>query len=271
MVVDRRKLFVERSLRKALANEEFRGRTAGGRAAASPAAGAGCVGRDVLVVLALRRDFQELESPSRETKRLTLYSLISPIPRRPRLPVRGGNLEPQPLPFRAPLKEIREYAGQRLHRRRADHRRPRRPRHPLRHRDPGGRFQGEALDLFDEKAKLLADRLLAMRPFDEVAHLINVHTVRTVSTDSGISRFPTLAVKKKTYYDVTGHFDLPGLPLVKSFLGTDSPETILAASERVAPLETLELFIVLANVKKFAASTSPPTIRSSSPACTRPT
>lgn len=123
----------------------------------------------------------------------------------------------------------------------------------------GEGFQKRQLGLFDEKAELLADRLLAMPPFDEVAHLINVHTVRTASTDSGISRFPTLGVKKKTFYDVTGHFEVQGLstPPPQSFLGTDAPEAILAAAERVAPLETLELFIVLVNVKAFAASAFP--------------
>jgi len=135
------------------------------------------------------------------------------------------------------------------------------------HGDPARRFDivilGEgftqgALGRFDEMAELLADRLLSMPPFADVADLINVHTVRTVSTDRGISQFPDRKVKKKTFYGVVGHFDAPGLGKTPpSFLGTHSPERILAAAERVAPLETLELFIVLVNVKAMAASAFP--------------
>lgn len=123
----------------------------------------------------------------------------------------------------------------------------------------GDGFQQKQLGRFDEKAELLADRLLKMPPFDEVADLINVHTVRAASTDSGISRFPTVGVTKKTFYGVTGHFDLDNLsiPSPKTFLGTHSPQAILAAAERIAPIETLEMFIVLANVKAFAASAFP--------------
>ena len=122
----------------------------------------------------------------------------------------------------------------------------------------GEGFPQRQLGQFDEKAELLADRLLAMPPFADVADLINVHTVRTVSTDRGVSQFPDLKVKKKTFYGVIGHFDMLGVGSTPpSFLGTHSPETILAAAERVAPLETLELFIVLVNVKALAASAFP--------------
>jgi hypothetical protein len=119
-------------------------------------------------------------------------------------------------------------------------------------------FKERQLGLFDQKAKLLASRLLATPPFDEVAHLINVHTVRTASTDSGVSGVPSVSTKKKTYYGVTGHFDMPGVASPPaSFLGTHAPEMVLDAADHVAPLETLELFIVICNVKVFAASAFP--------------
>ncbi len=122
----------------------------------------------------------------------------------------------------------------------------------------GEGFKQSQLDRFDEKAGVLAQRLLAMPPFDSVAHLINVHTVRTASVDSGVSGFPDAKVKKKTFYGVRGHFDFPGLDKTPaSFLGTDTPETILTAAEQIAPLEHLELFIVLVNVKALAASAFP--------------
>jgi IgA Peptidase M64 len=119
-------------------------------------------------------------------------------------------------------------------------------------------FKQSQLGRFDDKAELLADRLLAMPPFDEVADLINVHTVRTASTDSGISAFPRPNVVKNTFYNVRGHFTIPGVPNPPaSFMGTLTPQVILDAAETVAPLETLELFIVLVNVQAFAASAFP--------------
>ena len=97
-----------------------------------------------------------------------------------------------------------------------------------------------------------------MPPFDEVADLINVHTVRTASVDSGISGYPGQNVQKKTFYGVTGHFDMPGFPTTPAeFMGTHSPETVWAAAERIAPLETLELFIVLVNLTTTAACCFP--------------
>jgi hypothetical protein len=122
----------------------------------------------------------------------------------------------------------------------------------------GDGFQQAQLKRFDDKAAALAQGLLGMPPFDDVAHLINVHTVRTVSTDSGVSRFPTKSVKKKTFYNVTGHFQAPGLTQPpKSFLGTPTPEVILNAASGIAPQKDLDLYLVLVNVKALAASAFP--------------
>ncbi len=111
---------------------------------------------------------------------------------------------------------------------------------------------------FDSTAKLLATRLLDIPPFRDVAHLINVHTVRTISTDPGVSDFPTAGVPKKTYYNVRGSFPVVGLAATPaSFLGTDTPELLEDAASRVAPLETIELLIVLVNEKTFAGCTFP--------------
>ena len=101
------------------------------------------------------------------------------------------------------------------------------PGHALRHRHPGRRASRQKeLDLFDEKAELLADRLLAMPPFDEVADLINVHTVRTVSTDSGISRFPTREASEADLLRRHGTLRRMGLPrpeLPRDPLARDHP------------------------------------------------
>ena len=98
-----------------------------------------------------------------------------------------------------------------------------------------------------------------MPPFDGVAHLINVHTVRTISTDAGVSGFPGPSVQKKTFYNFTGGFFAAGprparRPRSSERAGT---EVILDAAGRIAPVETLELFIVLVNVKARTASAFP--------------
>jgi IgA Peptidase M64 len=187
-----------------------------------------------------------------------LYSLAPAVLARPDLPDFASALPVDSLPGAVPVARP---PSMRSHGRVVD------TRTIVDNGDPARRFDivilGEGfpqsqLRRFDETAKLLADRLLAMPPFAEVADLINVHTVRTASTDRGVSQFPDLEVKKKTFYGVVGHFDMMGAANApRSFLGTHVPETILAAAERIAPLETLELFIVLVNVKALAASAFP--------------
>ncbi len=120
-------------------------------------------------------------------------------------------------------------------------------------------FRRFDLRAFDTTAKQLAAGLLDVPPFRDLAHLINVHTVRTTSTEAGVSDFPTTGVAKKTYYNVRGSFPVAGLSLTPppSFLGTDTPELIVDAVSRVAPFETIELIIVLVNAKAFAGCTFP--------------
>jgi hypothetical protein len=119
-------------------------------------------------------------------------------------------------------------------------------------------FRRRELRAFDASAKVLATRLLALPPFSDLAHLINVHTVRTASTDSGVSDFPASGVPKKSYYNVRGSFPAVGIAATPpSFLGTDTPELIQDAASRVAPLETIELFIVLVNARDFAGCAFP--------------
>lgn len=122
----------------------------------------------------------------------------------------------------------------------------------------GDGYQTGQLDRFDEAASLLARELLAMPAFSSVRHLVNVHTVRTVSTDSGISNFPTDNVPRETFYGVSGFFETdeiqkPGA----TFMGTSEPERVVAAAELVAPSEQLQLYIVLANLTDFAFSAHP--------------
>lgn len=119
-------------------------------------------------------------------------------------------------------------------------------------------FRLRDLRAFDATAKGLATGLLDTPPFRDLAHLINVHTVRTASTEAGVSGFPTPGVPKKTYYNVSGSFPVVGIASTPpSFLGTSTPELIQDAASRVVPLETIELYIVLVNEKEFAGCTFP--------------
>lgn len=119
-------------------------------------------------------------------------------------------------------------------------------------------FKQAQLDLFDDRAQLLSKRLLALPPFDTVANLINVHTVRVASTESGASNFPKKNTPKQTYFGVSGYFHKQGIQNPPAgFLGTDSPVTVLNAAQNVAPSDTLELFIVLVNSKGQGASAFP--------------
>lgn len=122
----------------------------------------------------------------------------------------------------------------------------------------GDGFQAWELAKFDGAAKLLTQKLLAMPPFDSVAHLINVHAVRAFSTDSGVSNFPERNTPRNTFYNVTGFFRTQEiLDPPRTFLGTPTPEKVIQAAQLVAPAEMLQLYIVLANVDAFAFSAHP--------------
>lgn len=112
-------------------------------------------------------------------------------------------------------------------------------------------FQKKELGVFDAYAEHLSTGLLDMAPFRQVKSLINVHVVRTVSVDSGITNFPTIGVPKKTLFDVRGDFDGTGFP---GYFGTDTPEAIWRAAEVIAPLDQLELFVVILNAQGEGAS-----------------
>jgi IgA Peptidase M64 len=128
------------------------------------------------------------------------------------------------------------------------------------HGDPADRFdvvilsegfQQKELGIFDAYAEYLATGLLDMAPFRQVKSLINVHVVRTASTDSGVTNFPIIGVAKKTLFEVRGDFDGTGFA---GFFGTDSPEAIWEAARVIAPKSQLELFVVILNAQGEGAS-----------------
>jgi hypothetical protein len=107
----------------------------------------------------------------------------------------------------------------------------------------GDGFSASDLAEFDARAAALANGLIAMPPFDALASKINIHAVRAVSLDSGISQCPAGGGTKSTYFDVKGNFN----GQYAGFVGTNNPERIYQAAELIAPREHLEVFLVIAN------------------------
>jgi IgA Peptidase M64 len=108
----------------------------------------------------------------------------------------------------------------------------------------GDGFQDSELPLFDARVASIAGGLLAIPPFDVLAPKINIHVVRAVSTDSGITNCPSVGGGvKRTFFNVEGNFN----GLYPGFVGTHTPQLIYQAAELIAPLEQLELFLIIAN------------------------
>ena len=105
-------------------------------------------------------------------------------------------------------------------------------------------FRDSELPQFDHLCQLPAVGLLNMPPFSEVQDLINVHTVKTVSRHSGIDDVPVKGVRKDTCFDVSGFFD--GADYI-GYVGTHRPELIYAAADLAAPLEHVEVMLVVVN------------------------
>jgi IgA peptidase M64 len=118
----------------------------------------------------------------------------------------------------------------------------------------GDGFASSELAVFDARADAIANGLIVMPPFDALAGKINIHTVRAVSLDSGITDCPVPAVSKSTYFDVRGNFN----GLYPGFVGTAMPERVYQAAEVIAPREQLEVFLVIANCAIEGGSAFPP-------------
>src|SRR5262249_17485272 len=99
----------------------------------------------------------------------------------------------------------------------------------------------------------IATRLLSMPPFDTLASKINIHTVRTVSADSGITDCPKPGVRKNTFFDARGSFN----GLFPAFVGVDEPGRVYAAAELIARREFLDLYLVIANCTTEGGSAFP--------------
>lgn len=105
---------------------------------------------------------------------------------------------------------------------------------------------------FDERARTFTNGLLGMTPFDGLRDRINVHAVRAVSTDSGVSHCPTGSGLKRTYYGFKGYFRVEkDDPAAEGYCGTPYPGRIFAAVERCMPREFAHLIVMLINARVY--------------------
>jgi hypothetical protein len=118
----------------------------------------------------------------------------------------------------------------------------------------GDGFIDDNLWLFDQRALDIANALLTMPPFSTMAATINVHAVRVVSEESGITDCPAASTPRRTFFEMRGNFGGQGFA---GFVGTDVPERIYAAAEWIAPREDLEIFLMLANCNIDGGSAFP--------------
>ena len=78
---------------------------------------------------------------------------------------------------------------------------------------------------------------MAIPPFSTLASKINIHSVRAISAQSGITDCPGGGARNM-YFGCRGNFNNEGFA---GFVGTDEPHRIYEAAEAVAPREQLEI------------------------------
>jgi hypothetical protein len=107
----------------------------------------------------------------------------------------------------------------------------------------GDGFLDSELGVFDYQANLLAQGLLATWPFSDFVDKINVHVVRAVSLQSGITDVP-LGTIRKTYFETRGYWNGKPSP---SFIGTAATSVVLDAIDTIIPHEHANLIIIVTN------------------------
>jgi hypothetical protein len=107
----------------------------------------------------------------------------------------------------------------------------------------GDGFDEGELGTYDARAQTLANGLLTIPPFSTFASKINIHSVRAISAQTGITHCPNVATRN-TYFRCRGNFNGEGFP---GFVGTDEPDRIYEAAEAIAPREEMDIFVMIAN------------------------
>jgi hypothetical protein len=118
----------------------------------------------------------------------------------------------------------------------------------------GDGFTEAELPIFDARALAIATGLMTMSPFSTMAANVNIHAVRVVSEDSGITDCPSPSAFRRTFFEMRGNFNGAGFG---GFVGTHVPERIYLAAEWIAPREDLEVFLMLANCNIDGGSAFP--------------
>jgi hypothetical protein len=118
----------------------------------------------------------------------------------------------------------------------------------------GDGFSQEELPKFDELAEKLQEGLLKMEPFGELREHINWHRARVFSTDSGIENCPRRSPGKRTFFRVQGCWDDTDAP---GYLGTTEVERMYWVVDHVAPIEDIELTIIIANCEEWGGHAWP--------------
>ncbi len=112
---------------------------------------------------------------------------------------------------------------------------------------------------FDTFAQRYMDAMLAIEPFATLSqqNKINIRTIRTISTDSGVSKCPD-RVSRNTYYHVSGRWIDPyGVEGPAGYFGVGDWCTVLDRVDAVVPLDTVELMVMIANCDLYGGDADP--------------
>lgn len=123
----------------------------------------------------------------------------------------------------------------------------------------GDGFQISELAAFHTWADRYKTELLSHEPFASSSAKINIHEVRTSSTDSGVGSCPDSAPSaRKTYYWVKGKcVDEYGTTGGAGYFCTQSICNVIDAVERVAPLHEVELIVMIVNCDVYGGKAEP--------------
>lgn len=122
----------------------------------------------------------------------------------------------------------------------------------------GDGFTEAEMQEFDHWAARYRDMLIATEPFARLADRINVHTVRTASPESGVSHCPD-ETSRRTYYGVEGDWLSPGGVDRggHGYLGTNGHCRVFESVKQIAPLQQVELIVMLAHCDLYGGRAEP--------------
>jgi hypothetical protein len=108
----------------------------------------------------------------------------------------------------------------------------------------GDGFQSGELGVFDARSDLLAYGLTSTAPFSNFVGRINVHAVRAVSVDSGITNVPTLGITRNTFFRTEGFWLGKPSP---TFIGTSATDRVAEGINAIIPEAHADLIIFIIN------------------------